>query len=458
MAPTLQDQHFREAADDILRSRRHRDKALLIGLEYNLERRPDVPPLSGIHDDMLQFRDYLIDHELYLPENITVLLDDGVGEIRGSRRSSEKNLELYNLHKPTRKTILREFRDLVEGIREGDRRILVFAGHGAQLINLDGTEADKRDEGILAAANGGFPPTSPEGSPLLDTPEDISRLSTDHEYYEVLKGLVIDNEFRKELVDVLPQGSQLVAIFETCHSGTLLDLDCPKKPVVRISDEVHGCGNPLEGASRALGLNEMRRFIRKQVRRMTVAVVAPVVAVHKTLPPLPLKRLTWKPIRRDSGVETSASPGAAKRTKARQGTWAGPDHTLGAQQLGRNPELARVICFSSSQDSQKTMAGGKCQSMVRIMIDHLKSEPATSRTKSANDITTAVCRTMYEQRYEVVKSDPKGARCDIRRLMAVFQKKQKPEVSTLKVEMWGRSADGKPTADEDTTLGEVLEL
>lgn len=89
----------------VLRSRRHRDKALLIGLEYRHEGNKVVPFLTGIHDDVRNFRDYLVNHELYDYRNITVLLDDGVGDIRGER-SVEADPSLYRLNKPNRKTIV----------------------------------------------------------------------------------------------------------------------------------------------------------------------------------------------------------------------------------------------------------------------------------------------------------------------------------------------------------------
>lgn len=39
------------------------------------------------------------------------------------------------------------------------------------------------------------------------------------------KGRTIkDNRLRRILVDPLPQGAQLVALFDTCHAGTMLDL------------------------------------------------------------------------------------------------------------------------------------------------------------------------------------------------------------------------------------------
>ena len=37
--------------------------------------------------------------------------------------------------------------------------------------------------------------------------------------------VIFDNELRKRLVDPLPVGAYLTAIFDSCHSGTRLDLD-----------------------------------------------------------------------------------------------------------------------------------------------------------------------------------------------------------------------------------------
>lgn len=37
--------------------------------------------------------------------------------------------------------------------------------------------------------------------------------------------MILDNKLRKMLVDPLPVGASLTAIFDSCHSGTMLDLD-----------------------------------------------------------------------------------------------------------------------------------------------------------------------------------------------------------------------------------------
>lgn len=55
---------------------RTRDKALLIGIEYN-PAHDDVKALGNPHRDIDLFKEYLMEHEGYLPERIRVLKDDG---------------------------------------------------------------------------------------------------------------------------------------------------------------------------------------------------------------------------------------------------------------------------------------------------------------------------------------------------------------------------------------------
>ena len=54
---------------------RSRDKALLIGIEYNPVHH-GVGALRHPHRDVDMFREYLVEHEGYLPENVKVLKDD----------------------------------------------------------------------------------------------------------------------------------------------------------------------------------------------------------------------------------------------------------------------------------------------------------------------------------------------------------------------------------------------
>ena len=55
---------------------RTRDKALLIGIEYRWHPGYDeVTALSNTHKDVRLLEKFLIEHEGYLPQNITVLVD-----------------------------------------------------------------------------------------------------------------------------------------------------------------------------------------------------------------------------------------------------------------------------------------------------------------------------------------------------------------------------------------------
>ncbi|SJL15141.1 uncharacterized protein ARMOST_18626 [Armillaria ostoyae] len=113
---------------------------------------------------------------LLLPENdykardITVLTDDTV-------------------NKPTRKNILDALSRLFEGAKSNDSLFLHYSGHGDQIPDTNGDEVDGKDEGI--------------------------------ESYD--SSVIIDDDIH-EMLRSLPSGCQLTALFDSCHSGTILDL------------------------------------------------------------------------------------------------------------------------------------------------------------------------------------------------------------------------------------------
>ncbi|KAI0783747.1 caspase domain-containing protein [Abortiporus biennis] len=159
-----------------------RKRALLIGINYVLQPTVvDYPPLDGPHKDAKDLQRLLIEQYDYEEGDITMLLD-------------EPGFAAY----PTRTRILSEIANLVRDVDSGDTLVFYFAGHSDQLDNPDGSEDDGMDEVLL--------PMDHEG---LGRPEKFIR----------------DNDLRRFLVDPLPVGARLVAIFDSCHSGTLLDLD-----------------------------------------------------------------------------------------------------------------------------------------------------------------------------------------------------------------------------------------
>ncbi|TPX58466.1 hypothetical protein SpCBS45565_g07979 [Spizellomyces sp. 'palustris'] len=95
--------------------------------------------------------------------------------------------------KPTRANLLNACRWLVEGVQPGDAFFLHYSGHGSQQKDTSGLEKDGFAETIV--------------------PVD----------YEAA-GQITDDELHEILVRPLPKGSRLTAIFDCCHSGSILDL------------------------------------------------------------------------------------------------------------------------------------------------------------------------------------------------------------------------------------------
>ncbi|KAK4050585.1 Ca(2+)-dependent cysteine protease [Microbotryomycetes sp. JL221] len=105
-------------------------------------------------------------------------------------------LDLPNLgpmEQPTRANITRAMQWLVADARPNDSLFFHYSGHGGQAKDLDGDEADGYDETIL--------------------PVDYNTA-----------GQMIDDEIHHYLVRPLQQGVRLTTIFDSCHSGSALDL------------------------------------------------------------------------------------------------------------------------------------------------------------------------------------------------------------------------------------------
>ena len=92
--------------------------------------------------------------------------------------------------KPTRSVILSEFSALLESANSGDTVLFTFCGHGYHTTDLNREEIDGRDEMIM---------------------------TSDLEY-------VIDDDFKTIIHEKLKTGATLIALFDSCHSGTILDL------------------------------------------------------------------------------------------------------------------------------------------------------------------------------------------------------------------------------------------
>ncbi|KAL6076586.1 Metacaspase-1 [Balamuthia mandrillaris] len=152
-----------------------RKKALLIGISY----RNTARPLPGCLNDVRNVKDFISKRFGFStdPSSMVILTDD------------QTNSDL----RPTKRNIIRCMQWLISGASAGDSLFLHFSGHGGQVKDKDGDEDDGYDETIL--------------------PEDYASA-----------GQIVDDDMHDLLVKPLPPGVRLTVIFDSCHSGTALDL------------------------------------------------------------------------------------------------------------------------------------------------------------------------------------------------------------------------------------------
>lgn len=92
--------------------------------------------------------------------------------------------------KPTKENIINELKNLLNNSSAGDLLVFSFSGHGSYTLDTNGDEMDARDEMIVSI----------DFKPILD--DEIRN--------------IIQNNLKKDVT--------LFALFDSCHSGTVLDL------------------------------------------------------------------------------------------------------------------------------------------------------------------------------------------------------------------------------------------
>ncbi|RDB25794.1 Metacaspase-1B [Hypsizygus marmoreus] len=148
-------------------------KALCIGINYFGQ----SGQLRGCINDVQNIVSFLIKHFHYRKEDIVTLTDDATNPRQ----------------KPTRENIIQAMQWLVRGAAPNDSLFFHYSGHGGQTKDLDGDEADGYDEVIY--------------------PVDYEK-----------NGHIVDDLMHDIMVKPLPAGCRLTAIFDSCHSGSALDL------------------------------------------------------------------------------------------------------------------------------------------------------------------------------------------------------------------------------------------
>ncbi len=148
-------------------------KALLIGINYFGQQ----GELRGCINDVHNVSNFLIERYNYKREDMVILTDDQQNPVM----------------RPTRDNIIRAMQWLVAGAQRNDALFLHYSGHGGQTQDLDGDEEDGYDEVIY--------------------PVDFKQ--TSH---------IVDDEIHPLGGQALVGGVRLTAIFDSCHSGSVLDL------------------------------------------------------------------------------------------------------------------------------------------------------------------------------------------------------------------------------------------
>ncbi|RPD69580.1 hypothetical protein L226DRAFT_575567 [Lentinus tigrinus ALCF2SS1-7] len=185
MAPSLRHRPTRTSTLNTLKSwaspRKPARKGLIIAISYKNSVDPRIRELHFPHKDGNDWRSLMISKYNFAEDDITMMLDD-------------EDTPPHLL--PTKENILREIKALVEGAQPKDRFMLYFSGHSTQMPSTSYTEVDGLDEAMVTY--------SPTG----------------HNH-----PTIIDDTLNELLVEPLPVDAFLTAIFDSCHSGTLLDLE-----------------------------------------------------------------------------------------------------------------------------------------------------------------------------------------------------------------------------------------
>lgn len=148
-------------------------KALLIGINYFGTK----AELKGCINDTKNVSSFLMQHYGYKREDMVILTDDQANPVL----------------QPTKQNILRAMNWLVGNAQPNDSLFLHYSGHGGQTKDLDGDEGDGFDEVIY--------------------PVDFQQ-----------RGHIVDDEVHAIVVKPLKPGVRLTAIFDSCHSGSMMDL------------------------------------------------------------------------------------------------------------------------------------------------------------------------------------------------------------------------------------------
>ncbi|BCR83725.1 Ca(2+)-dependent cysteine protease [Aspergillus chevalieri] len=284
-------------------------KALLIGINYFGQK----GQLRGCINDVKNVSTYLNQSFGYAREDMVILTDD----------------QQNPMSQPTKANILRAMHWLVKDAQPNDSLFFHYSGHGGQTPDEDGDEDDGYDEVIY--------------------PVDFR-----------VAGHIVDDEMHRIMVKSLQPGVRLTAIFDSCHSGSALDL-----PYVYSTSGVLKEPNLAKEAGQGL---------------------LGVVSAYA---------------RGDMGGMVSTAVGFLKKATK------GDDAYERTKQTKTSP--ADVIMWSGSKDSQTSadasIAGESTGAMSWAFITALRKNPQQSYVQLLNSIRDELA-TKYSQKPQLSSSHP----------------------------------------------------
>ncbi|KAF8524407.1 peptidase C14 [Hysterangium stoloniferum] len=271
---------------------------------------------------------------------------------------SADDFELVAAHSDVDK--LAAMRELVAGAEAGDYLFFFFAGHGDQVTNHDGKEDDGMDE-IILPIDWEFDPKKP-----IETRDGYTQI-------------IIDDEMNEILVQNLPKDCRLTALFDSCHSGTMLDLPYERwfgprsksPPFERstIFTIEPTCESPKE---RMPAHHEEARVYHGTLDSAGTSIDSvaegPVDRAH-------ISRLTRKGPLELKYVLASMSPRGRTHPLWRKGTWLLRGATRD-EKITPPHEKGHAISWSSCSDGQNGYElKSKGGIMVKAFVDILREEP-----------------------------------------------------------------------------------
>ncbi len=198
-------------------------RALLIGINYIGQE----AELNGCINDVVDVKQLCVE----LNYDDIILLHDNLTEKPETRCVTKASLP-FALY-PNKKNMLSALNWIVSQSNKGDTILVHYSGHGTQDIASSREEADRYDEALV--------------------PVDYS-----------LNGIIIDNELRNVLVEpCTKKGIKLRCIFDSCHSGTCLDLKYNLKLATRDLKCLRGQRDSYPDPDDVT----IRALVREQVKR-----------------------------------------------------------------------------------------------------------------------------------------------------------------------------------------------